>query len=68
LDAVFWKHNEWKLREIVQDFESESVLMGKKKIVSLSNLLLLRREMFLCGYVLKGQRVILVKWENFGTF
>jgi hypothetical protein len=41
--------------------------MGKK-IVSSSNLLLLRLEIFLCGDVLKGQRVMLIKWENFGAF
>jgi hypothetical protein len=41
--------------------------MGKK-IVSSSNLLLLRLEISLCGDVLKGQRVILIKWEDFGAF
>jgi hypothetical protein len=41
--------------------------MGKK-IVLLSNSLLLRREIFLCGDVLKGQHVMLIKWENFGAF
>jgi hypothetical protein len=41
--------------------------MGKK-IVSSSNLLLLRQEISLCGDVLKGQRVMLIKWENFGAF
>jgi hypothetical protein len=41
--------------------------MGKK-IVSSSNLLLLRQEMFLCRDVLKGQHVMLIKWENFGAF
>jgi hypothetical protein len=41
--------------------------MGKK-IVSSSNLLLLRQEIFLCGDVLKGQRIMLIKWENFGAF
>jgi hypothetical protein len=38
--------------------------MGKK-IVSSSNLLLLRWEIFLCGDVLKGQHVMLI---NFGAF
>jgi hypothetical protein len=41
--------------------------MGKK-IVSLSNLLLLRQGIFLCRDVLKGQHVMLIKWENFGAF
>jgi hypothetical protein len=41
--------------------------MGKK-IVSSSNLLLLRREIFLRGDVLKGKHVMLIKWENFGAF
>jgi hypothetical protein len=41
--------------------------MGKK-IVSSSNLLLLRWEIFLFGDVLKGQHVMLSKWENFGAF
>jgi hypothetical protein len=41
--------------------------MGKK-IVSLSNLLLLKREIFLCGDVFKGQHVVLIKWVNFGAF
>jgi hypothetical protein len=41
--------------------------MGKK-IVSSSNLLPLRQEIFLCGDVLKGQHVMLIKWENFGAF
>jgi hypothetical protein len=41
--------------------------MGKK-IVSSSNLLLLRQEISLFGDVLKGQRVRLMKWENFGAF
>jgi hypothetical protein len=41
--------------------------MGKK-IVSSSTLLLLRQEIFLCGDVLKGQHVMLIKWENFGAF
>jgi hypothetical protein len=40
--------------------------MGKK-IVS-SNLLILRRDIALCGDVLKGQHVMLIKWENFGSF
>jgi hypothetical protein len=39
-----------------------------KKIVSSSNLLLFRQEIFLRGHVLKGQHVILIKWENFGAF
>jgi hypothetical protein len=30
-------------------------------------LLLLRWEIFLCGDVLKVQRVMLIKWENFGA-
>jgi hypothetical protein len=41
--------------------------MGEK-IVSSSDLLLLRQEISLCRDVLKGQRVILMKWENFGAF
>jgi hypothetical protein len=41
--------------------------MGKKKFSS-SNLLLLGREISLCWNVLKGQRVILIRWENFGAF
>jgi hypothetical protein len=41
--------------------------MGKK-IVSSSNLLLLGGEIFLCRDVLKGQHVMLIKWENFGAF
>jgi hypothetical protein len=41
--------------------------MGKK-IVSSSDLLLLRREIFLCGDLLKGQHIMLIKWENFGAF
>jgi hypothetical protein len=41
--------------------------MGKK-IVSSSDLLLLRQEIFLCGDVLRGQHVMLLKWENFGAF
>jgi hypothetical protein len=36
LNAVFWKQNEWKLREIVQDFDTENVLMGKKIVLSLT--------------------------------
>jgi hypothetical protein len=28
LNAVFWKQNEWKLREIPYDFEKENVLNG----------------------------------------
>jgi hypothetical protein len=39
-----------------------------KNIVSSSNLLLLRREISLCGEVLKGQRVMLIKLESFGAF
>jgi hypothetical protein len=42
--------------------------MGKKKMVLSSNLLLLTWEIFLCGDVLKGQHVMLIKWENFGAF
>jgi hypothetical protein len=38
-----------------------------KKIVLLSNLLLLRWDISLCADVLKGQRVMLMKWENFGA-
>jgi hypothetical protein len=38
------------------------------KILLPSNVLLLRHEIFLCGDVLKGQRVTLIKWENFGAF
>jgi hypothetical protein len=41
--------------------------MGKK-IMPLSNLLLLWWEIFLCRDALKGQRVMLIKWENFGAF
>jgi hypothetical protein len=41
--------------------------MGKN-IVSSLDLLLLRWEIFLCGDVLKGQHVILMKWDNFGVF
>jgi hypothetical protein len=41
--------------------------MGKN-IVSSSNLLLVRREIFLCGDLLKGQHVMLIKWENIGAF
>jgi hypothetical protein len=37
-------------------------------MVSLSNLLLLRQEISLCGYVLKGQHVMLIKWDDFGAF
>jgi hypothetical protein len=40
--------------------------MGKKIVLS-SNLLLLRQEIFLWGDVLKGQHVMLIKWENFGA-
>jgi hypothetical protein len=39
-----------------------------KKLFFLSNLLLLRREIFLRGDVVKGQHVMLIKWENFGAF
>jgi hypothetical protein len=38
-----------------------------KKIVSSSNLLLLKWDIFLCGDVLNGQHVMLIKWENFGA-
>jgi hypothetical protein len=41
--------------------------MGKK-FFSLSDLLLLRWEIFLHSYVLKRQCVMLIKWENFGAF
>jgi hypothetical protein len=41
--------------------------MGKKIVLS-SNLLLLGREISLYGNALKGQRVMLIKWENFGAF
>jgi hypothetical protein len=41
--------------------------MGKE-VVSSSNLLLLRQEIFLCRDVLKGQSVMLIKWENSGAF
>jgi hypothetical protein len=41
--------------------------MGKKIVLS-SNLLLFRQEISLCGDVLKGQHVLLIKWENFGAF
>jgi hypothetical protein len=41
--------------------------MGKK-IVSSSNLLRLRWEILLCGDVLKGQCVLLIKWDSFGAF
>jgi hypothetical protein len=41
--------------------------MGKKIVLS-SNLLLLRQEIFLCGVVLKGQHVMLIRWVNFGAF
>jgi hypothetical protein len=41
--------------------------MGKK-IVSSSDLLLLRREISLCGDILKGQHVTFIKWENFRAF
>jgi hypothetical protein len=67
LNAAFWKRNEWKLRKILLDFETENVLNGQKDCL-LSNLLLLRHEISLCGDVLKGQRVMLIKWENFGAF
>jgi hypothetical protein len=30
LNAAFWKWNEWKLGEILEDFETENVLKGKK--------------------------------------
>jgi hypothetical protein len=39
----------------------------KKKVLS-SNLSLLRREIFLCGDVLKLQCVMFIKWENFVAF
>jgi hypothetical protein len=41
--------------------------MGKKIVLS-SDLLLLRRKIFLYGVVLKGQHAMLIKWENFGAF
>jgi hypothetical protein len=41
--------------------------MGKK-VVLLLNLLLHRREISVRQDVLKGQRVMLIKWENFGAF
>jgi hypothetical protein len=41
--------------------------MGKK-IVSSSNLLLRRRDIFLYRDVLKGRLVMLIKCENFGAF
>jgi hypothetical protein len=45
----------------------ETLYLMAKEIISSSNLLLLRREISLCGDVLKGQRVMLIKWENFGA-
>jgi hypothetical protein len=42
--------------------------MGKKKFFHRQLLLLCRHEIFLCGVVLKVQRVMLIKWENFGAF
>jgi hypothetical protein len=41
---------------------------NKKCIIWVKELLLLRREISLCGDVLKGQCVMLIKWENFGAF
>jgi hypothetical protein len=41
--------------------------MGKKTVLS-SNLLILWQEISLCGDVLKGQHVMLIKLENFGAF
>jgi hypothetical protein len=41
--------------------------MGKEIVLS-SNLFLHRQDIFLCGDVLKGQRVMLIKWENFCAF
>jgi hypothetical protein len=63
---VFWKWNEWKLGESLKILK-QNVLNGQKIVLS-SNLLLLREEISLCGDVLKGQCVMLIKWENFGTF
>ena len=39
-----------------------------KKLFCHQLLLLLRREIFLCGDILKVQHVMLIKWENFGAF
>jgi hypothetical protein len=47
--------------------KQEICSMGKK-IVFLSNWLLLRQEIFLCGDVLKGRHAALIKWENLGAF
>jgi hypothetical protein len=55
------------LGEFFKILKQKMYEMGKK-IVSLSNLLLLRREIFVCGDVLKGQHVMLIKWENFMLF
>jgi hypothetical protein len=49
-------------------FSNRECVKWVKKIVSSSNLLLLRREIFLCGDVLKGQHGMLMKWENFDAF
>jgi hypothetical protein len=46
----------------------QKIIKWVKKIVSLSNLLLHRRKIFLCRDVLKGQYVMLIKWENSGAF
>jgi hypothetical protein len=65
LNAAFWKQNKWKLGE---RFWNRKCIKLVKKIVSSSNWLLLRWEIFLCRDVLKGQHVMLIKWENFGAF
>jgi hypothetical protein len=39
-----------------------------KKLFCSQLLLLIRREIFLCGDVLNVQHVTLIKWENFGAF
>jgi hypothetical protein len=49
-------------------FWNRKCIKWGEKIVLSSNLLLFRREIFLRGDVLQGQRVILIKWDNSGDF
>jgi hypothetical protein len=65
--AAFWKLNEWKLGKFFKVLQQKMYQMGKKIVLS-SNLLLLRQEISLCRDILKGQHVMLIKWENFGAF
>jgi hypothetical protein len=67
LNAAFWKRNEWKRGGNSLRFWNRKCIKWVKNTVFFPNLLLLRWEISLRRDV-KGQHVMLIKWENSGAF